>query len=140
MQSDYFTEEQLELIQTCIEKHKDNSEAVKAQLRISQIQLDLANILIYKTHNYTDEGMGRQSLQKHLVARRNRFLTRGWNDEDKKIIKARELYDQGLVEMTTGIDGIYILLYAIPRKQPDGYRIPYFSEQTEEDFEDDTDI
>lgn len=59
-------------------------------------------------------GMGRPELQDFIVARR---AIRGprWENSDPNIMKARELYEKGHIDMATGRDGSWEILYAIPR-------------------------
>lgn len=64
-------------------------------------------------------GLGRPELRDFIVARRSLRGPR-WDNTDPNIAKARELYEQGHIDMTTGRDGTWEILYAIPRmrKQP----------------------
>ena len=64
------------------------------------------------------DGWGPPELQSYLIARK--LVRESWDNSDPKIAKARADYEEGVVEMTTGRDGGYSLLYAIPRrhKQP----------------------
>jgi hypothetical protein len=63
-------------------------------------------------------GEGRPELRDHLVARR-RAGEREWDNTDPAIAGARAAYEAGTVEMCTGRDGNWLLLYAIPRRRPD---------------------
>lgn len=94
------------------------------------------DIIHNKRYNYTEEGMGKPELRRYLVGRRNRFYTPEWNNKDPKIAKARQLYDDGKVEIVQALDGFHVLLYAIPRRVVDTKRKPYFSYIEDEKFKD----
>ena len=69
--------------------------------------------------------LGRPELQQHIVS----FTRAGtaWPEEDEVAINlARMQYDAGLVELCQGREGQFIILYAIPNKQPAAER-HYFS-------------
>lgn len=89
-----------------------------------QDDVDLPRVELYG-------GWGRPELKRYLIARYNLNSTWGsrtWASEDaEKIKEARAKYDAGLIEMAQGRDGDWILLYAIPRKNPEKNRMPYFS-------------
>ena len=61
-------------------------------------------------------GNGRPELAPFTVARRRANET-GWNNEDKDIAKARAEYAAGRVELATGRDGAWLILYAFPRRR-----------------------
>jgi hypothetical protein len=61
-------------------------------------------------------GMGRPELRDFIVARRS-LRGSGWDNNDPNIAKARALYELGHIDMTTGRDGSWEILYAIPRMQ-----------------------
>ena len=64
------------------------------------------------------DGFGDPEKQKFLVARM--LATETWDNELPEVAKARADYEEGTIDMATGRDGPYILLYAFPRavKQP----------------------
>lgn len=59
-------------------------------------------------------GHGRPELRKYTVCRR---LLKGarWDNEHPDIAFARQLYEEGRVELCTARDGGWEILYAIPR-------------------------
>lgn len=61
-------------------------------------------------------GFGRPELRSYLVARRRSRGSR-WDNDSPEIKEAREMYEAGTVELATGRDGDWVLLYAIPRKR-----------------------
>lgn len=67
----------------------------------------------------------RPELTKYLVAKR-RTHGEPWNNKSPELRKARADYEAGLVELCTGRDGAYLMLYAIPRVVPQP-RPGYFS-------------
>jgi len=71
-------------------------------------------------------GMGRPEMQKYIVARKRAWET--WNNEDNDIATARNMYEGGVVELATGRDGDWLILYSIPRvkrvKDREGYFQP----------------
>lgn len=77
----------------------------------------------------SDDGWGRQELRAYIVSRTKAGA--GWPLADlSKIMTARRDYDAGLVEMCTGRDGKFLILYSIPRKQPTDSRPYFFTETT----------
>jgi hypothetical protein len=70
-------------------------------------------------------GWGRVKMQKYIISRR--FYAAEWPREDLERIKTHQIfYDKGMVNMTQGRDGNYILLYSIPTKRTEK-REPYFT-------------
>lgn len=65
----------------------------------------------------TNGGYGRPELRNFLIGRKRAHEV--WNNEEPAIKKAREDFELGTIEMTTGRDGDWLLLYAIPRVKPD---------------------
>ena len=61
-------------------------------------------------------GLGRPEMQRYLVARRQ-VTARQWDNDLPEIAKARANYESGTIEMMTGRDGGWLILYAIPRKK-----------------------
>lgn len=69
-------------------------------------------------------GYGRPEVQQFIVARKRAWEV--WNNEDNDIATARNMYEAGTVEMCTGRDGDWLILYAIPRQHRDPNRAGYF--------------
>ncbi len=72
-------------------------------------------------------GLGRPELVEFTVARKRADAS--WNNEDPAVAAARAAYEAGTVDMCTGRDGNWLILYAIPRKKPAprvGYFLPEF--------------
>jgi len=61
-------------------------------------------------------GKGRPELEPFTVARRRANET-GWDNTDKDIAEARSEYAAGRVELATGRDGAWLILYAFPRRR-----------------------
>ena len=75
----------------------------------------------------SEDGLGRQELRQYLVSRKS-VRDPKWPDEDaEKIELARDLYDDGIVEVCQGRDGNWMLLYSIPRAEPEEGREVYFA-------------
>lgn len=60
------------------------------------------------------DGYGRPELQQFIVARK--LATAVWDNTDPDIAAARDAFEAGTIDMTTGRDGKWLILYAIPRK------------------------
>ncbi len=69
-------------------------------------------------------GFGRPEIQQYTVARKRAWET--WNNEDNDIATARNMYEAGVVELATGRDGDWLILYAFPRKKREPNREGYF--------------
>lgn len=67
----------------------------------------------------------RNRKKKYVIARRH--VEDPWWPESPELEKAKADYDAGLVEICTGREGDWFLLYCIPRKEPDTKRAAYFS-------------
>lgn len=89
------------------------------------------DIVRNKKYGYTPEGRGPKHMQKHIVA--TTLSHTAWDNSDPKIQKARDLVDEGKATMCTGRDGLNLILYCIPLKQPIKNKKPYFSAVEEED-------
>lgn len=108
----------------------DNYNRIGKDLNLSPRLVEYVDITENKKYGYTPEGRGKPSLQSYIVAIRKVSDVNGWNHKDPKIIEARKLYDQGLIEMCTGRDGFNLILYAIPRRMK-AVRKPYFNKVVE---------
>ncbi len=75
-----------------------------------------------------EPGKGRPELVPYIVAIRDKEKEPLWDNTLPRIVKARELYEEGYVELITGYDSGNVILYAIPRKDRDldPERIGYF--------------
>lgn len=72
-------------------------------------------------------GFGRPELARFTVARQR--VTEGcWDNSDPKVAEARRMYEEGTIELMTGRDGAWRILYAFPRKKPRP-RPNYFKER-----------
>lgn len=58
-------------------------------------------------------GQGRPEMRKYLIA--SKSVDDQWDNADISIADARQKYERGTHEMTTGRDGDTLLLYLIPR-------------------------
>lgn len=73
----------------------------------------------------SEDGWGREELRKYAIARKH-VEEAEWPITDE-IVQAKIDYDEGRVEICTGRDGEYFILYRIPRSEVDEKREPYFS-------------
>jgi hypothetical protein len=72
-------------------------------------------------------GFGRPELRIFTIGRRLASSSDRWDNTDPLIVDAREMYEAGTVDIATGRDGGWEILYAFPRvkKQPrPGYWSP----------------
>lgn len=72
------------------------------------------------------DGGGHPPLRRFAIQRK--FVSDDWLVTDE-VRRARAAYDLGQVEIATGRDGDWLILYAIPRRKPDRRRRPYFELQ-----------
>lgn len=132
----FFSEETKQLVIDTLRDNKGDEARTAQQLGLSEAQVRWVDVIVNKKFDMNVVGKGRPELQPYIVAIRDRNFEPVWDNENPKIIKARELYDEGVVEMATGIDGDNIILYAIPRRFKDEDRPPYFSAEDEEETND----
>lgn len=99
-----------------LKKQKGNVSLAAKILGVPKETIMKLQIIDQQMFNYTSVGLGPQHLHKYLVARRSVLATGGWDNKQPEIAKARKDYDAGLIEMATGRDGEFLLLYAIPRR------------------------
>lgn len=97
----------------------------------STMAVEHIDITVNGRYNYTPEGKGPENLQMYIIARQDLRYSGGWDNKDERIKKARVLYDEGKIEMVTGRDGFFLLLYAIPRHKQIK-RKPYFTAPIEQ--------
>ena len=107
-----------------LEQNDGNYIKTAKELLISAETVRDVDVVENGKFNATKEGKGPKKLQKHIVAITH--VQEPWDNEDKKIKKARKQYDAGTHEMCTGRDGMKKILYAIPRKIPSMKGRPYF--------------
>lgn len=115
------TQDQYNTIVQSLEDNDYSVFKVMKELVISRPLVEYVNMLRTKAYNMTPSGRGPVNLQKYLIASRLVFNSQGetgssWDNKDPKIKKAREDYNNGLVEIVTGRDGLVMNLYAIPRE------------------------
>lgn len=129
----FFSEETKQLVMDTLRDNKGDIPRTAHHLGMSEAQIRWVDVIVNKKFDLTVVGKGRPELQPYIVAIRDRNFEPVWDNDNPKIIKARELYDEGVVELTTGIDGDNMILYAIPRRFKDIDRLPYFSAEEEEE-------
>lgn len=116
-QHQYISLETKALVLEKLKLFKNDYYKVAAQTGMTVGQVRWIDAKENKTFNFTEEGKGRPELQCYIVAIRCREDTCEWDNADPKIKFARELYDQGIVELTYGYDGLNMIMYAIPRRE-----------------------
>lgn len=77
------------------------------------------------SNQLSEDGWGREDLRPYVIARKH-VEEAEWPITDE-IVQAKIDYDEGRVEICTGRDGKYFILYRIPRSEVDEKREPYFS-------------
>lgn len=121
----YFSEEQKQLVLDTLRENKGDIQSTARQLGMSESQVNWVDVIVNGKLTYI-EGKGRAELQPYIVAIRDKRFEPLWDNDNPKISKARDLYDEGKVEIVTGNDGNNVILYAIPRRFPELDRVPYF--------------
>lgn len=104
-------------IQRALIDNSGDYRAVAVHLHVTVHEVYWVDIVENRKFNHTELGRGRPELHKFVIAIRSLFTTTAWNNNDAKIHAARQAYDRGEVEITTGRDGENLILYAIPRKK-----------------------
>lgn len=104
---------------------KGDAVLASRSLGVSVSIIEWVDIVVNKKFNATPSGLGKPELQAYIVAMRSIFSYDGWDNNSEVLIKARSDYEKGLVELTTGRDGVNLILYAIPRANVDKDRRPY---------------
>lgn len=112
-------DDDVKIILDTLKACEGNYEKTAKRLMVSIALVEETDIIHNRKYNYTDAGRGKPHLQRYIIAVRNVKDPQGWDNNDPKIKKARELYDEGLVEISTGRDGMNLILYAIPREYKD---------------------
>lgn len=131
----YFSKEQQEQVVETLKEFKDDARKTAIFLGLTPKEVSWIDIVANKKFNYTEEGRGKKELQPYIVAIRNRLDEPAWDNMNSRIVKARELYDAGVVEIIHGNDGVNIIMYAMPRRYPDMSRKPYFVAIDEDEYE-----
>lgn len=104
---------------------------VARKLKISATTVRNFDILTNDRNVVSEDGYGRKELRKYIISRR--YIDDEWPSIDDVIIEAtRKAYDEGKVEMITGRDGFFQILYRIPRERIDTKRKAYFAPMLEE--------
>ncbi len=112
-------------------RYSRNYGKIARDMSLSVREVEAVDVEHNGRFNYTPEGLGQPEMLRHMIARYDIREQSEWDNSDPKIIQAREDYDAGKIEMATGRDGFFMLLYAIPRKTP-ADRPLYFSAPPEE--------
>ena len=123
-------------ILAALEKNDGDYDLTAAEIHVSSIIVRETDIVENKRHNFTEEGIGPKHLQKYIVAVAK--VHEGWDNTDETIREARDKYNRGEVEITTGRDGLNMMLYAIPRKTINEDTADYFIPEEEEEDDDAT--
>jgi len=130
---DNLTENQKQELQKFLMRRKEYLWIAK-RLKISAIAVRNFDIIANNKHKVSEDGYGKPELRQYLISRR--YVDANWPAMDDMVIqKAREDYDAGKIELVTGRDGFYQILYRIPRQIIATKRKPWFKTQGEEDVE-----
>lgn len=119
----FISQEQKKHISETLQENKGDVDKTAKDLGFTPNQIRWADTTYNK--NFT-VGLGRPEIRGSIVAVRS-SKTEGWDNADPAIRKARQMYDEGKVELCTGRDGEQFILYAILRRYIDKLRIPYFT-------------
>lgn len=129
----FFSEQMKSLVVDTLRDNKGDERLTAHQLGLTEAQVRWVDAIVNKKYDLAVVGKGRPELQPYIVAIRDRNFEPAWDNTNPKIQKARELYDEGHVEMMTGTDGSNVILYAIPRRQQDVRPIYFALEEEEND-------
>ena len=130
---DNLTERQQQELQSFLMRQKPYLWIAK-RLKISAVAVRNFDIIRNQKHHVSEDGYGKLSLRPFIISRR--YVDANWPALDDAVIaKAREDYDAGKIELVTGRDGFYQILYRIPRQVIDTKRKPWFTRQVEDDAE-----
>lgn len=102
---------------------------ISKKVGLSPITVRDIDITINRRFVITEDGYGRYDIRRRLIARRH-VDTDGWDETNAVIRAAKSEYDNGTVELATGRDGFWLLLYRFPRRVKDAKREPYFTGET----------
>lgn len=115
---------QREELQTLLIRGKDYLHVAR-KLKIAAVTVRNFDIITNGRYVVSEDGYGKVSLRKYIISRR--YIDQEWPAMDDVVIEnARKDYDAGKIEMATGRDGFYQVLYRIPRERFDKKRKPYF--------------
>jgi len=117
-------------VMALLEEHRGDYNQVAKDTHIKAEEIRKIDIRLNKKFNFTPSGDGRNDLKKYMIAKTRTHQE--WDNTDPKIKKARQDFDDGKIEMCTGRDGLYLILYAIPRKVVKMNNKPYFTELEQE--------
>lgn len=116
------------------EKKKDIVDLLKLGRKYTKIALDQRvpvslvrelDVVENGKNVVSDDYYGRKEMRQYIISRRH--VDEHWPQKDEEAInRARREYDKGNIEMCRGRDGLYEILYRIPRKVKDNKRQPYF--------------
>lgn len=107
-------EEEIKILDA-LEVNEGNYQVTSQHTHYTERKIRFVDMKYHKKFGYTAKGKGRKNLQKHIVAIRDSYGE--WDQKDRKIIQAIDDYENGLVELCQGRDGLNIIMYAIPRKK-----------------------
>lgn len=103
---------------------------IARKLKISATTVRNFDVITNGRNVVSDDGYGRKELRKYIISRR--YIDSEWPAMDDIVIEnARKDYDKGKIELVTGRDGFYQLLYRIPRQRIAKRRKPYFTLEEE---------
>ena len=120
---------QREELQALLIRGKDYLHVAR-KLKISATTVRNFDIITNGRYVVSEDGYGKVSIRKYIISRR--YIDQEWPAMDDVVIEnARKDYDKGKVEMVTGRDGFYQLLYRIPRTRIDKKRKAYFEGATD---------
>lgn len=98
---------------------------IARKLKISATTVRNFDTIVNLRRVVSNDGYGKPELRKFIISRR--YIDSPWPVEDsERIEKVQKEYDEGKVDMITGRDGFYQMLYRIPRQIIDKKRKPYF--------------
>lgn len=127
----HYTEKQRQVIADTLKEFSGDIGRTAKYIGVSEGVVAWVDTIHNRKFGAAVPGKGRPELTPYIVGIRPR--DRGiWDNENPKIAKARELYDKGLVEVATAVDGDNLILYAIPRHKKDNNRKIYFANMEEE--------
>lgn len=127
----FISDETKQLVIDTLRNNKGDERLTAHQLGLSEAQVRWVDMIVHQKFDQAVKGKGRPELQPYIVAIRDKNFEPVWDNTNPKIQKARDLYDEGVVEVMTGVDGDNIILYAIPRRFKDE-RPVYFAHIEEE--------
>jgi hypothetical protein len=119
-----FTAEQETRLMEALKAPKARYDKIARMFGTTEMAVRNFDIEVLGRWKRSQDGWGDPAIRKFAVARRH--IDGMWDDRSERIREARNTYDNGTHEMCSGRDGLYIILYSIPRKEPVLDRRPYF--------------